>query len=137
MNDSLSISLVILIILIVVFIILREVNCWYWKINKRIDLLEKQNLLIEKILNHLKGISPSEIKENDQKHSDEATNRAVSNLSDEERREYDKFIKFGLKDGEKIVIHKKKRKIDRFTEEEWNGILYKNQENEWQILFEK
>lgn len=30
-----------LVIAIVIFLLLREFNCWYWKINKVIELLEK------------------------------------------------------------------------------------------------
>jgi hypothetical protein len=53
MTNSIAVLVVVLIILIVVFFLFRELNCWYWKINKRIDLLEKQNLLIGKTFNHL------------------------------------------------------------------------------------
>ncbi len=36
-------AIVFLVILIVIFLICREVNCWYWKINERRDLLESIN----------------------------------------------------------------------------------------------
>ena len=29
---------------------MREVNCWYWKINQRISLMEEQNELLKKFL---------------------------------------------------------------------------------------
>jgi hypothetical protein len=137
MNDSSTFFLITILVLIVLFFLLRELNCWYWKINKRIDLLERQNFLIEKIFNHLTGGTTIESPEELKKISDKVKDNIISKLSDEERREYDKFINFGLQPGEKLVIHKKKRNIDRFTKEEWNGILYKNQENDWQILYEK
>lgn len=35
-----SIALVIIVILLL-FLIIREIVCWYWKINKIVDLLEK------------------------------------------------------------------------------------------------
>jgi hypothetical protein len=44
-----------LIILIALFLILREVNCWYWKINRRIDLMEEQNNLLKKVLQNYGG----------------------------------------------------------------------------------
>lgn len=37
-------------ICVVIFLILRVFFCWYWKINRRVDLLEKQNALLEEIL---------------------------------------------------------------------------------------
>ena len=40
-----------LIILIVLFLVLREVACWYWKINERIALQNDTNNLLKKILN--------------------------------------------------------------------------------------
>lgn len=38
-----------LFIVFVIFIICREVTCWYWKINMHIGLIEKQNKLLEDI----------------------------------------------------------------------------------------
>ncbi len=38
-----------LLILVVIFLICRELVCWYWKINKAVDLLERQNVLLERI----------------------------------------------------------------------------------------
>lgn len=41
-------------IFIIAFLLLRVFFCWYWKINKRIALLEKQNELLEEILTQLR-----------------------------------------------------------------------------------
>ena len=41
---------IMLLVLIAIFLILRELNCWYWKINKKIELQEKTNELLGKIL---------------------------------------------------------------------------------------
>ena len=38
------------IIVIVVFFITREFWCWYWKINERISLMDKQNELFKLII---------------------------------------------------------------------------------------
>jgi hypothetical protein len=38
------------VIAFVIFLLLREVNCWYWKINKKISLLEENNQLLKSIL---------------------------------------------------------------------------------------
>ena len=43
--------IVFLIVLIVVFLIFRELVCWYWKINERIDLQKRQTALLEKLVN--------------------------------------------------------------------------------------
>lgn len=43
--------IVTLIVLIILFLVMREVNCWYWKINKKIELQEKTNELLEKLIN--------------------------------------------------------------------------------------
>ena len=38
---------------LLIFLALRELVCWYFKINKRIDLLKEQNLLLKKTLEKL------------------------------------------------------------------------------------
>ena len=42
---------VIIVISVVIFFILRELNCWYWKINERISLMKINNELLEKLIN--------------------------------------------------------------------------------------
>ncbi|MEI6695530.1 MAG: hypothetical protein WCO13_05635 [Bacteroidota bacterium] len=39
-----------IIVLVIIFFLMREVNCWYWKINQRISLMEEQNELLKKFL---------------------------------------------------------------------------------------
>jgi len=54
MNDDIIASVLItLLIIIVIFLILREIVCWYWKINRIVDLQEKQNILLEKLVARL------------------------------------------------------------------------------------
>lgn len=36
-------------ILVVIFLVCREIVCWYWKINRAVELLERQNVLLERI----------------------------------------------------------------------------------------
>lgn len=36
-------AIIYLIIIVVVFLLLREVNCWYWKINKGLEKFEEIN----------------------------------------------------------------------------------------------
>lgn len=42
-------SLVTLLIIIALFLICREIICWYWKINRAVELLERQTVLLERI----------------------------------------------------------------------------------------
>ncbi len=53
--DDLILLLIGLAVLFFVFLILREFNAWYWKINERINLQQKQISILEKILFELKG----------------------------------------------------------------------------------
>jgi len=41
--------IVLMVIVICVFLLCREITCWYFKINKRIELQEKTNTLLESI----------------------------------------------------------------------------------------
>lgn len=47
------------------------------------------------------------------------------------------FMGFGINQGEKLVMEKKSRKIDRFDKNQWKNIERKGEENKWVILFEK
>jgi hypothetical protein len=132
-----STIVIVLIIAVVLFFVLRELNCWYWKINKRVDLLEKQNSLLEKILTQLTGKPSTEIPPEIKIKPNDISNSFISNLSDEEKREFDRFINQGVQLGEKIAINKRKRKFDRFSRAEWENIVKSGHESEWQILFEK
>ena len=44
---------IILLVSLLIFIILQETFCWYFKINKRLDEQKKTNELLTKILNSL------------------------------------------------------------------------------------
>lgn len=39
-----------IIVFILLFLLLREVNMWYWKINERISLMQEQNNLLRKLI---------------------------------------------------------------------------------------
>ena len=53
-------------------------------------------------------------------------------LTIEEQKQVDAFVKFGIKQGERLVINKTTRKIDRFDDKEW----VKVNQSEWIIIFE-
>lgn len=44
-SGSIGLAITILVVTLVIFLICREVVCWYWKINRSVDLMEK--ILIE------------------------------------------------------------------------------------------
>jgi hypothetical protein len=132
-----------IVVVIVLFFIFRELNCWYWKINDRVKLAEEQNMLLEKILQYTIGatqISQTNnpnaiITEKDGKAQPE--NIIYNSLSVNEKNEVAKFMSYGLNKGDKLVINKTSRNIDRFDEKEWGEIIKKYQQNEWLIIFEK
>jgi hypothetical protein len=43
LDEAIGVILVVIVIAIVVFLIAREIVCWYWKINRAITLLESIN----------------------------------------------------------------------------------------------
>jgi hypothetical protein len=49
-NNVLGLTIIVLFVMIMVFLLLREVNCWYWKINKRVELMEEQNELLRELI---------------------------------------------------------------------------------------
>ena len=58
MEDLIGIYLIVIIcvgIFIALFFIFRELMCWYWKVNERVNLQKKANNLLEQILKQLGG----------------------------------------------------------------------------------
>lgn len=62
MTEEVIIGLLIaLVIFFLLFLLLRELNTWYWKINERIVLQKKTNSLLEQISRQLGGLDQEEI----------------------------------------------------------------------------
>ena len=119
-----------LVILIVLFLVLRELNCWYWKINERIKLQKE-------ILFYLKKLIPPEAIENKLINNDSSSDSAkifLSNLTIEEKKIVDDLKMKGLEIGEKIIIHKSLRNIIKVTAKEWNS--YGQYQSDWIIIIE-
>ncbi len=57
-----------------------------------------------------------------------------SNLSGHEKKIAEYFVKNGLRHGERLVINKVNRKIDKFDDKEWDKIIRNNQQNEWIMI---
>lgn len=53
--DTIMIVFGILCVVIILFLIIRNIVLWYFKINERVELQEKTNLLLELILKQLGG----------------------------------------------------------------------------------
>jgi hypothetical protein len=52
---SLYYALFLIFIAIIMFLITREANLWYWRINERIELLEKMTKSLEFLENEIKN----------------------------------------------------------------------------------
>ena len=50
MGDIVVIIIGIIVGVIIVFLICREIVCWYWKINKMVELMEEQNEYLKKYI---------------------------------------------------------------------------------------
>ena len=134
--------IIILIVLIIFYLIIRELNCWYWKINKRIEQTKQTNLLLEKIYLQLGGLNKTE-----EKSSYDEKIRAIEgliieeyeNLSNKEKEELFMLIFYsGISKGDKIAINKESRKIKKFNVRQWQDLtMNKRVLNQWVILVTK
>jgi hypothetical protein len=48
--EYLGTIIIAIVIFVAIYLLLREVNCWYWKVNKRIILMEENNKLLKTFL---------------------------------------------------------------------------------------
>ena len=51
-NNNLVYGIIAVLVIVLVFLALREFNCWYWKINERIKLQKEQNELLQELINN-------------------------------------------------------------------------------------
>ncbi|RAL56147.1 hypothetical protein BLM37_01285 [Candidatus Gracilibacteria bacterium GN02-873] len=52
---SLYYALFLIFIVSIIFLVIREINLWYWRINERIELLEKMTKSLEFLENEIKN----------------------------------------------------------------------------------
>jgi hypothetical protein len=136
-------------ILLVLFFVFREINLWYFKINERIELAQKQNMLLEIIAEHLKGgalhqsldykksiIDQKGTSNSDVSERDIIDSEAFSTLSEGEKHTVNTYMNHGLSKGNKLVIHKKTRKFNSLDDNDWNKILKNSKEDDWLIISE-
>ena len=146
MENSLLTILIVVVILIVIILIIREVNCWYWKINERVELQKRQNTLLESILAELKNESQSSFFQTEDGNNVNTKVNKVSKkggsrneemifdieLTTNEQKEVDAYVNFGIKSGELLVINKNTRKMEKLTNKEWEKL----DQSQWIILIE-
>ena len=69
-----------IIVAVVVFLLCRELMCWYYKINKLVGLMEKQNKLLTQLLIH-HGV---EVAEESDDSEEEAENGEIDEAEDDD-----------------------------------------------------
>jgi hypothetical protein len=80
---TIGIILIALLVFVGIFLLLREVNCWYWKINERISLLNEQNDLLKKLVSG--GLKEkAEIKRNFERENDSLIDKSAEKHSDDD-----------------------------------------------------
>jgi len=116
--------LVYLLILIVIFLLLRQVMCWYWKININIGLQEEQIQLqketiklLEKLVNPKKDLTIIDVKTDNTKEAKQV--KDPKTFSNEEIEVINSKISL-LKENEIIVIHSLSRVIKRIHKSEFD-----------------
>jgi hypothetical protein len=62
---------IILFFIIIVFLLIREINCWYWKINERTQKLNNIDKNLQFIVDFIKERQNLEKQENSEKNSNQ------------------------------------------------------------------
>lgn len=56
LTDPITILLII-VLFVLIWLVTRELKCWYWKINEKLEAQEEQTELLKEILEELKKIT--------------------------------------------------------------------------------
>ena len=117
--------IIILIVLIIIFFICRELICWYYKINRIVELMEEQNGLLKRMLG---DSNPQEVSESITQKDHNAQNESV---------DVEKLIPDGWADNvsevEKVVAQKLLKKIQ--PQHVIAKIISKNEMEVWSLRF--
>ena len=130
MGTYLIYLIIILVFLIGLFLLFRELVCWYWKINERIKQQNEIILLLKQLI----------VKENSKESPTHyLPEKSITRSTDDQLTEEEKIIlnnlkNISLKEGEKIILNKTTRKIRKVSKDEW--ILKFSRDNQWEILEE-
>lgn len=125
-GSMLFILVIVTVIYFVLFLVLREVICWYLKINKNISLMEEQNELLKEVLKGIQKQNSIEYKIA----TSSIVNSPVSNsetkdfsyLSDLTKKEIDLVNQLysGLNTNEVIVKHVANGTIQKMSMKDYN-----------------
>jgi len=124
-----------LIVLIVVFLICRELICWYFKINKRVELMEEQNELMKKMLsggNSQASSSKTSLEDEEDEDFEENVGWA-KDLSVEEMEEAQKYVD-KLEPQQVVVKVIPKDKMKVWSLKYWNS--HKN-DADFKLIYKK
>ena len=132
MKDVFSIILITLLVLFVIYLILRELNTWYWKINERITLQYKVINNLRQILVELKKLSQHDHNSSHNDSLDDSPSLEKNKIKNDENQKNNEFeftnvekelirqyIKSGLKKNERLIINKNTRQIKKIDNNEW------------------
>mgnify|MGYP000265313528 CR=1 FL=1 len=55
MNQEILLIISVLVVVLFLFLICREIVCWYYKINERNEILREQNVILKNIYKEMKN----------------------------------------------------------------------------------
>jgi uncharacterized protein YpmB len=152
-EDVVGVLLIIVVITIIIFLIFREIFCWYWKINKRIEILEENNKLLSKIALLLEKPNIDDY--------NSGTSDSIDSIFKNDKKEYnisytddlDYYINEGIltirefevikskvqkmKSGYVIVRRRSDNKIGTMTYEAYQSMINKDGKNEFVLIARK
>jgi hypothetical protein len=155
---TVGIIVILVIVFVAIFLLLREVNCWYWKINERITLMNEQNDLLRKLVSNINyngkveakaiKVKPIEtpiekLDENDNNNSpapemaDQSKISGVATeildkLSPAKRYKLERLIE-DMGKTDIIVIHDNTVKL--LNKERWDGIVSSGASDNYEIIY--
>ena len=115
-----------LVIFLVLFFILRELNNWYWKINKRIALQEETNNLLRQILQKstTKEVLPDKKEIHPVQSSSNSTNDSIGNNLVDDPQDREPVLIQNIKTGERKYVAKF----------EWKKMIQSGESNSYTLI---
>jgi len=127
--------IIITLIVLIVFLLCRELICWYYKINRIVKLMEEQNVLMNKMLSgDNRHVSSSKASLKDEEDEDFEENVGWSkDLTVEEMEEAQKYVD-KLEPQQVVVKVIPKDKMDVWSLKYWNS--HKN-DADFKLIYKK
>lgn len=141
LQNSIVYLLIFIVIIIVIWLLIRELVLWYFKINKTTSLLEAQVRLLQKIvdntakpededetINESAFVSESQTETESVKKGDdiEETNESYLEIIEERKHK--------VRDGQAMIIHIKSKNVRIVTAQEYDELEGKD---EYKVIYEK